>query len=653
MSENDEFTRLMLKRSEEALGHNADQFRKVSEDMLTTHIHGHSWDEHMKKLRDNRPCYEFNRQRQLVRRVTGQMLQNKTQIKVRPFEDGDKDLADIRSGLIRAIEIESHADLAYDTANVWAVTGGFGAYMVTYDWESDDSFDKVLRIEEIQDPLSLRCDPVAMKYDRSDARYWFRFGRFVPKEEFERLSPGKPLISFDSAENGANREWFAEEGVREADYWYKEPAKKYLYRMTDGRVLKAEQFAKIGDELDRAGITVKDERTVDGHDVYHCKVYGKGALGKPTKWIGSHIPIIPVWGDLFTIEGKQYFSGMSRHSNDSQRLHNFWLSTLAEVVAKMPNSPMVATPTMIAGLEDYYNRLGWDDPKVLLYNADPLAPGGRPMRENMQAFPVALANMAQISSEEMKATTGVYDASIGAKSNETSGRAIMVRNAQGDTANFVYSDNDAKSKKRLAEILLDLIPAVYDGERTVRILGEDMAEKVQKLNETVRDEATGEMVVMNDMSKGRYDAVVSTGKSFETQRVEMAEAAQALSADPSPLGLLGKYMLLKNLDVPGMDEYTTAARKLMVSQGLLEPGEGDQPKPPPPPNPKDAAGAEKDAAQAKKLAAETEGVELANMETATRMGVQMGEAGIPLPNAHPQPPQMPPEMPIPNMPRQP
>ena len=29
MSENDEFTRTMLKRSEEALGHNAEQFRKV------------------------------------------------------------------------------------------------------------------------------------------------------------------------------------------------------------------------------------------------------------------------------------------------------------------------------------------------------------------------------------------------------------------------------------------------------------------------------------------------------------------------------------------------------------------------------------------------------------------------------------------------
>lgn len=649
MSENDDFTRLMLERSEQATGHNAAQFKAVQEDMLSTHIPGHSWDEHMVKLRSDRPCYEFNRQRQLVRRVTGQMLQNKTQIKVRPFEDGDKDLADIRSGLIRAIEIESHADLAYDNANVWAVTGGFGAYMVTYDWESDDSFDKVLRIEEIQDPLSIRFDPTAMRYDRADARFAFRYGRFVPKDEFERLNPGKPLVSFDSAENGCSREWFAEEGVREADYWYKEPAKKYIYLMTNGRVLKAEQLEKIGDELASSGIEVKEERIVQGHDVYHCKAYGKGPLSKPTKWIGSHIPIIPVWGDLFTIAGRQYFSGMSRHSIDSQRLHNFWLSTLAEVVAKMPNSPMTATPAMITGLEDYYDRLGWDDPKVLLYNPDPLAPQGRPMRESMQAFPVALANMAQISSEEMKATTGVYDASLGAKSNETSGVAIRSRQQQGDTSNFVYSDNDAKSKKYLATVLLDLLPAVYDGERTVRILGDDMAEKVMKLNETIIDQQTGEQVVLNDMSKGRYGAVVSTGKSFETQRVEMAEAAQALSADPSPIGLLGKYMLLKNLDVPGMDEYTTAARKFLVGQGLLEPGEGDQPKPPPPPNPKDVAGAERDAAQAKKLTAETEGVELANMEAATRMGVQLGEAGIPLPNA---PPQQPPSMPIPNMPSQ-
>jgi hypothetical protein len=637
MSENDDFTRLMLKRSEEALGHNSAQFKAVADDMRTTHIPGHSWDDHMKKLRDNRPCYEFNRQRQLVRRVTGQMLQNKMQIKVRPFEDGDKDLAEVRAGLIRAIEIESHADIAYDTGNVWAVTGGFGAYMVTYDWESDDSFDKVLRIQEIQDPLSIRFDPVAMKYDRSDARYCFRFGRFVPKDEFERLNPGKELVSFDSSEGASNREWYSEEGVREADYWYKEHAKKYIYRMTDGRVLKAEQLEKIGDELASKGIEVEKERIVDGYDVYHCKAYGKGPLKKPEKWIGSYIPIIPVWGDLFTIDGKQYFSGMSRHSNDSQRLHNFYLSTLAEVVAKMPNSPMVATPTMIAGLEDYYNRLGWDDPKVLLYNPDPLAPQGRPQRENMQAFPVALANMAQICAEEMKATTGVYDASLGSQSNETSGVAIQRRNDQGDTANFVYTDNSSKSKKYLATILLDLIPAVYDGERTVRILGEDMAEKVERLNESVIDQATGEQVVLNDMSRGRYDAIVGTGKSFETQRLEMAAAAESLSQDPTPIGLIGKYMMLKNLDVPGNGEYVAAARKFMVGQGLLEPDENDKPKEPVPPNPKDVASAERDAAQAKKLAAETEGVELANIENATRIGAELGQAGI-APPVQSQPP---------------
>src|SRR6185312_5481991 len=155
----------------------------------------------------------------------------------------------------------------------------------------------------------------------------------------------------------------------------------------------------------------------------------------------------------------------------------FEMSTMIEVTAKLPNSPLTATAAMVKGFETQYERMGYDDAPVLMYNIDPQNPNARPQREPMPQLPQALANLAAISGDELKATLGVYDASLGAQSNETSGRAIMARNNQADTANFVYIDNQVKALKRLGEILVDAIPAYYDAERSIRILGSDLAEK--------------------------------------------------------------------------------------------------------------------------------------------------------------------------------
>ena len=625
MKEASSLEKEMLSRADDAISHNSEQYRKAKEDRLFCDVPGHQWDGHMQKKRKNRPCYEFNRTRQLVRRVTGQMLQNKPAPKAIPVEDADQEGAEIRSGLIRHIMSAGEADTAISTCAQWAVASGYGVVRVHPEYAGDDSFDQDLCILEVDDPTRVRWDPMSRKKDRTDARYCFIFGETIPKSEFSRRYPGKNLSDFTT---GASNLWVNEDGVVIAEYWYKEPTKKTLFQLSDGRVIDEETYAKVGDELAMSGVEVRETRERDCHKIMTCLVYGGGLLEEPQEWKGKYFPIIPQWGDVVVIDGKEYFSGMVRPAMDGQRLHNFWQSTMIEVVAKLPNSPLMATPEMVKGLESYYERMGWDDPPVMLYNADPRAPGARPSREPIGQFPAGLANMSQIASEEMKAVTGIYDASLGAQSNETSGRAIMARNQQGDTANFVYTDNQSKMIRHLGLVLLDLLPHYYDGERTVRILGEDMAEKVIKLNEVLIDEQTGEQITINDMSSGKYDIVMTAGKAYETQRLEVADAAQALVGTPGPMGMLAQYLLISNLDVPGMDEFKKAARKALVGMGLLEPGEGDQPPAPPPPNPKDIASAEKDKAMAGKYQAETEAIQIQNMGAATEMGMAFGEMGV-------------------------
>jgi len=263
-----------------------------------------------------------------------------------------------------------------------------------------------------------------------------------------------------------------------------------------------------------------------------------------------------------------------------------------------------------------------------------------PQRQPSAQFPAALANISAIATDELKSNLGVHDASIGARTNETSGRAILARQSEGEIANFVYIDNQVKALKRLGEVLVDAIPSYYDAERSIRILGEDGAEKFVRVNRPMRDEQTGQVHIVNDLSRGRFDVTVTVGKGFDTARMELAEAAQALSAQPGPFGALGQFLLLKTLDLPGMDEYVAAARKLLVAQGLLEPGEGDQPPQPPPPNPKDVAAAERDAAGARKANADADQTELETQITAYRFGEVVG-AGPPQiqPNVQDQAPE--------------
>lgn len=640
----DDWTQTMLERAHDTYAFDTEQRRRVVEDMKFTFVPGNQWDKHLTAKRKNRPCYESNRVRQLVRRVTGQQLKNKPQIKVRAVEDNDVDVADIYNGLIKNIEVQSSAENAYDSAMQWSTAGGFGILRVTADYEGPDTFNQCLKIKTVLDPMRYWCDPAAVEFDRSDSRWWF-VDEFIPTAEYKKRWPKAEIVNFDAPVDDLERDWVLKDEVRIAEYWYKEPETKTIHLLTDGSVVDADDFAAIADEA-AAGfpdpmtgqptaqpVTIKSSRDVEIPCIYSCLVSGRGRLEEPTKWGGTMFPIVPQWGDLVMIDGKQIYSGMTRFGKDMQMIHNFELSTSVEVIAKLPNSPLMATAEQIKGLESYYERMGYDDPPVLLYNRD--QKGGTeapaPMRQPMANFPSAMVQMSQIATDELKASLGVYDASIGARSNETSGRAILARQSEGEVANFVYVDNQVKALKRLGEILVDAIPHYYDAERSIRILGEDNAEKFVKINHVTIDQQTGEQVMMNDLSRGKYDVTVTVGKSFDTARMELAEAAQALSAQPGPFGMLGQMMLMKSIDVPGMDEYVKAARRVLVMQGLLQAGEGEQPPPPPQPNPKDLADAKAKDASAQKSLAEAEGQKLENAEMAMQMGVRAQMLGLPPP----------------------
>jgi hypothetical protein len=129
-------------------------------------------------------------------------------------------------------------------------------------------------------------------------------------------------------------------------------------------------------------------------------------------------------------------------------------------------------------------------------------------------------------------------------------------------------------------LLLDLIPKIYDTERSVRVLGTDGAERYARVNSF--DPQTGE--ALNDLSRGKYDVTVTVGPSFSTQRQEAAETYIGLSqGNPQVMGVAGD-LIFKSLDLPYADDMAERMRMMLPPQvqQMLQSKDQNKGKPLPP-----------------------------------------------------------------------
>lgn len=662
----DEKFALIRKRFKACVDAEADLRAKAWDDFKFAWVTGSQWDSHFGAKRGDRPKYEFNKLRQAIKQVINDNRQNTPAIKVRATEEGDKDLAEIRQGLIRNIESESKADEAYDWAALYAITSGFGCWRVVTEYVDADAFDQDIRIRRVHNPLgSVWFDYAARELDRSDARFAF-VADSIPREEFKERWPEAECVDFEGSSQYGD--WFGQKEVRVAEYWNKEPTRKEILQLSDGRVVDSDEWDEEGAEkpgADALGqptepVTVVNRRKIDTVKLMVSIVSGKEVLEGPFEWPDTEIPLIPVWGDIVTVDGKDAWSGMVSPARDAQILYNFERSNFAEVIATQPHAPFLYTAEQIAGYEREWSGLATDNAPGLPYNPDPKAANVAPTRQSPPQMSPGYMAALQLSSDDLKAVTGIYDASLGARSNETSGRAIMARNREADVANFDYADNIARAVRRTGEIVNRLIPKVYTSERHIRILGEDGGEKYVRVNHLELDpEAnewkarTGEIIGEDgkpirvyDITQGKYDVTISTGPSYTTQRMETLDAMMQLSQSQGPMGMLAQYGMLNSMDTPGMDETLEAMRRVLVGQGLLQPAEGDQPPGPPPPDPKvqseaaeNMANAEKDKAMARNYHAEAAQKEQEMERQVFLDQVAMSPPPLPQPMPSPQPPQ--------------
>lgn len=513
---------------------------------------GVQWPENIRNQRSaaNRPCLTTNRLKAFVAQVVGDARQNAPAIHVAPVDDGaDKDTAEVYEGLIRHIEQRSSAKQAYLGAFEHACVGGFGHWRIVTDYADEDSFSQEICVKRIPSPFAVKWDPNAKEYTRSDAMWCF-VAEWMTKEAFEDKWPKETPSDWEQ-EYRNTQGWMNVDRVRVCEYFVKEPYKKTIAMLQDGKVID------ITDILDLAPmIPYVDTRETTGHKVMRYVLTGHAVLEKqemPTR----HIPIVSVFGPEEVIGDRIRHASLIRHAKDPQRMYNFWRTAITEKIALAPKSPFLVTPTQVKGHEQLWASANLDNKPYLMYNPDPQAPGA-PQRQLPAMVNQAEMAEAQQAVDDIKATMGMFDASLGAQGNETSGRAIIARQREGDNATFAWIDNLARAIEHTGRILVDMIPRIYDTNRVIRILGIDDTQDMVEINQVL---PSGQLV--NDLTVGKYDVSISVGPSYSTKRIEAADSMMQFVQAVPAAGQVAGDLIAKNMDWPGADQLAERLKKLL------------------------------------------------------------------------------------------
>jgi hypothetical protein len=557
--------------------------RKESLEALKFSRMGEQWPEEVKRQRerDGRPCLTINRHPSFAKQVLNDARQNRPSIMVHPVDGGDKETANILNGLIRNIQNVSRADIAYDTALESAVYGGVGYILVRNDYTYEDSFDQDILIERVGNPFSIYGDPRSKDATSCDWNSAFVVDT-MGKKTFKKRWPGATAADFSDEQDELTALWFEGDNVKVAEAWWREEVKTKLLKLTDGSIMFEEEFLKIKDLLQAREITVEGERDTKTYKVGQRIISGTDIL-EENEWRGKYIPIVPIYGEEVNIEGRRHFHGLFKFAMDPQRMFNFWRTAATETVALAPRVPFIGALGQFNTDANKWDTANTANHAFIEY--DPVNGAPPPQRQPNPTVDAGALQEALNAADDMKAILGIYDASLGARSNETSGRAIMARQREGDVSTFNFMDNLNRGIEHLGRIIVDLIPKVYTTERIIRCVKEDGSTYAVPVNQPVipqqgQDQAPGQPVEqfqpapeevpgltkLFDLTTGKYDVTVAAGPSFTSKREESAEQMmEFIRVFPQAAPLIGD-LLAKNLDWPGSEEVAARLKAMLPPQ---------------------------------------------------------------------------------------
>lgn len=540
--------------------------REVSEAESTNRVeglddlkfrYGDQWPAEVQNSRtlQERPCLTINEVDAFIRQVENQQRQQRPRIKVHAVDNfADPKIAKVLSGLTRHIEVNSDADNAYDLAFSFACTIGWGYIRMRTDYIREDSFDQDIYIDQVENPFTVYFDPHSRLPDGSDAEKCL-ITDLMKKDAFERMYPGRQTSGFtELAAGDMLTDWVTQDDIRIAEYYYIERVKAKLVMLSNKSVLWADQLPK-GNLLQQAGVQIVGERDSLRSKIKWCKQTAFEIL-EEKEIPGRYIPVIPVYGNSYILNGRKIRFGLVRFAKDPQRMVNFWQTAVTESLALAPKAKWLLAAGQDEGFENEFAQANISSRASLHYL--PRVDGAEvppPQRIAPEPPPPGFIEASMMASQNLSRVLGIYDPGVTQSRLHKSDKTINAEDQQTDQSNFHVYDNLTRSIAQVGRIILDWAPIVYDTQRVVRIIGEDGRPSMEIVNEKKMDEFGAIQTILNDITVGEYDVVMDTGPGYDSKRQEAVTIFTEMLSTPlgEKIAQVADDVIVRNLDVPGAD----------------------------------------------------------------------------------------------------
>jgi Phage P22-like portal protein len=527
---------------------------------------GDQWPDQIKtaRLGDDAPCLTVNRIAGFLRLLCNDERSQRLAIQVNPVGNGtDVKTAEVLQGYTRHVEQRSDADTVYDNCFEGMCRAGFKYARVLTEYADEESPDLDILIEGIRNAFTVYFDPSCKRPDYSDADFCFII-EDVPNDEFRGEYPDSDLASLSDFQTVGDQAplWISHDSVKVAEYFY----------------------------------VVKEAYTVEGSDakryrrkVKWAKINAIETLDKKD-WPGKYIPVVPDLGDDLDVDGKRYLAGAVRVPKDAQRAYNFWITSASEKIALKNKAQWLLASGQQEGFEKLWEHSNTKRLPFLIYK--PVKIGEQvlppPMEIDKEPQIGGMVEMIRQADNDLKATFGIFDASLGQKGPEESGEAIMARQKQTDVAILNYIDNHSRFIRQIGRIIVDLAPKIITAPKMQRIINPDGSsthvgiynsefdteeEARERLQELGADNEAIEKIY--DVGTGEYDVTVSTGPSYQSRRQEASISMMKMVNAYPQLMQACADLIIKNMDWPEAQAMADRVRKMMPPQFFADAAQKD------------------------------------------------------------------------------
>lgn len=619
-------------------------------------IPGAQWEGEWGEQFDNSIKLEVDKVGRAVYKIENDYRENRIVPDFRPDgPNADQGTADMLDGLHRADSYRFKSQQARDNAFFEAVAGGFGAYRLTNEWEDesdkDNDHQRINPASIIVDAdQSVFFDLQARLYDKSDARFAFVRTKMT-KDAFEGEYEGCHS-DWPEAPQWRCKDWFQPETVAIAEYYEREEVTDTVHILT--YALSGEQKRLWASDMEKGTLAAykADGWQAKSQKRKRCRVHkyvlsGAEVLEDCGFIAGSRIPIVPVYGKRYYVDGIERWQGYVQPKMDSQRLYNSNVSKLAETNSLAPREVPIFDPEQIDAVQaEQWARANIDRLPYLtahaLRNPDgSIAQTGPIGMVQPPTLAPVTATLLQIANQDLQ--EDMQDGADEVKAN-TSAEAMDIAAARVDAKSGIYLDNMRQSVECEGEIYIGMASEIYVEEgREVPTMTEDGDDGRAILKSLVTDPKTSESRIANDLENARYKVIASVTEATSTRKdktvkamlrvAEVATAAQDVEMAQAAL-----VTAVMNVDGEGLSDFTGWVRKAKaLPMGLVEPNEEEKAameaaaenvQPDPMAQLADAqakdfiAGAQKKQAEVGKVLADTELTKAKTVETLVGVGQQ-------------------------------